>query len=511
MASADQSFRGRSSTAKLLTLTFAVTIGDYVEAMVLPAIPAIQRDFNTTPTLVSWVTSVLLIVGTASLPLFGKLGDIHGKKRMFLVALGIYTVGAGLAGIAPSIYILLVARAMQATGLVLGPLAFAMATDIFPKERQAYAQSVLGGVVAISTTAGYVLGSLVVQDLGWRYGFFTVLDASVLALVLTAWVLDEGPVVKGGRVDYAGALTLGGCMVFVLLYLTEGSSIGWASLGDLGLLTPGLVLLAAFLLLEVRTSSPLIELKLLRIRNFLVANSIRIIGGVSNFLFYYAFVYYAEYPKPYGLGLDVLSTGLVLAPATLSAIGWALVEGKLVAKVGPKPMLLVGSLALIAGLSLCILQRSSPLYLALDAVVAFSGWVTVILPSINMASLSLPKDQVTVGMGINSMLATLGQSFGPIIATTLLVSFTEPLTRVVNGHNLVVGRIASPMAFDLIFAVGIAFTCLIILASLFTRNYTFSENKAAKPTASRRGAVPPLGGQREVVVAYFGGPDGTRP
>lgn len=183
------------------------------------------------------------------------------------------------------------------------------------------------------------------------------------------------------------------------------------------------------------------------------------------------------------LGLDILSTGLVLAPATLSAIGWALLEGKLVTKVGPKPMILAGSLALIAGLSLCILQRSSALYLALDAVVAFCGLVTVILPCINMASISLPKDQVSIGMGINSMLATLGQSFGPIIATTLLVSYTEPLTKVVDGQTLVVGQIASPMAFNLIFGVGIAFTCLIITASLFMKNYTF-KSQTNSPSSS---------------------------
>lgn len=468
---------GRRSTVMLLTITLAVTMGDYVEAMILPAIPVIQKEFNTTPILVSWVTSVLLVVGTASLPLFGRLGDIHGKKRMFLIALGIYTVGVGIAGFAPSIYVLLLARAMQATGLVLAPLAFAMVTDIFPKERQAYAQSVIGGVVAISTTAGYVLGSLVIQNLGWRYGFFTVFVPSVLVFVLAARVLVEGPVAKGTRVDYAGAFALGGSMLLILVYLTEGPSIGWLSPASISLLSPGLFLAAAFFVLETRSASPLIQLSLLRIRNVLVANLVRIIGGISNFLFYYAFIYYAEYPKPYGLGLDILSTGLVLAPATLSLICWAILAGRLMPKVGPKPVMLAGSLALIAGLSLCIVQRSSGLYLTVDAVVAFSGWAAVILPSVNMVSVSLPKDQVTIGMGINSMLATLGQSFGPIIATTLLVSYTEPLTKIVNGQTLVVGRIASPLAFNLIFAVGIVFTGLIMVAALFSKNYKFPESK----------------------------------
>lgn len=265
-------------------------------------------------------------------------------------------------------------------------------------------------------------------------------------------------------------------MLFILVYLTEGSSIGWASVESIGFLLPGLVLLAAFFSLENRTASPLIQMSLLRIRNFLVANLIRIIGGVVGFLFYYGAVYYAEYPKPYGLGLDILSTGLVLAPATLSVIAWALLGGKLIPKVGPKPMMIIGALGLALGLSMCILQRSSPLYLALDGVVVFFGEITTLMPSINMASIALPKDQVSIGMGVNSMLANLGQSFGPIIATTLLVSFTEPIIKVANGQTLVV-QIASPLAFNLIFGAGILFTVLIIIVSFFGKNYTFPQTE----------------------------------
>jgi MFS family permease len=128
----DSSRRLRHTTVMLLTITAVAAVGDYVEGMILPAIPVIQRDFNTTPTLVSWITTILLVVGAASMPLFTKLGDTHGKKRMFLIALGIYTAGVGIAGFSPSIYILLFSRGLQATGLALGPLALAMATDIFP-------------------------------------------------------------------------------------------------------------------------------------------------------------------------------------------------------------------------------------------------------------------------------------------------------------------------------------------------------------------------------------------
>jgi len=315
----------------------------------------------------------------------------------------------------------------------------------------------------------------VTQSLGWRDSFFTVLGVSTLLFVTIAMVLDEGPVSKG-KVDSLGALTLGASMLLILTYLTEGSSIGWLSVEDVALLVPGLFLAGAFLAFERKTATPLIQMSVMRIRNILVANVVRTIAGITGFLFYFAFVYYGEYPKPYGLGLDILSTGLVLVPATLSTLIWGPLGGKLVPKTGPKPLFLVGALVVTAGFLLCILYRSSVLELTADGVVYFAGYILVVIASVNTISVSLPKEQAAIGMSVNTMLSTVGQSFGPIIATTLLVSYTEPLTKIVNGQTTVIGQIASPLAFNLIFGVGIIFTCLTFVVALFTRNYKLSNS-----------------------------------
>lgn len=448
-------------------------IADYVEAMILPAIPVIQKEFNTTATLTSWTTTILLVVGTAAMPLFGRLGDIHGKKKLFLVALVVYTVGVGFAAVAPSIYILLFSRILQAVGLSLAPLALAIVADVIPKERQAYAQGLLGGSVAISTSAGYVLGSLVVQELGWRYGFFTVLIPSLVMVILVAKFLTNSSTVKKEQVDYSGALTLGLSTILVLLYLSEGSTIGWISAENLALLALGVSILVIFSIIERRNTSPLIDFKLLKTRNVLVSNSIRALGGVLNFLFYYAFVYFAESPQPFGLGLDVLYTGLILAPATIGVLLWAMLAGRILPKIGPKPMIFIGSFVWIAGFLLCIIDRGSITALVFDGIVTFAGLVIVLLPLVNMISVSLLKEQSGIGMSVNSMLATLGQSFGPVIATTIMVSFPEPLTKVVNGVTVTIGSVPSTLAFDLIFITGIVIILLIIAINLFTKNYKF--------------------------------------
>lgn len=155
----------RYPTRVLLCVTAVALLVNYVETMVIPGVPVIQRDFTTTASIASWITSAFLIVGSAVAPLFGRLGDNYGKKRMVLVSLTFYTCGVGIAGFSPSIYFLLFARAVQGVGFAIVPLGLAIITDTFPREKIAGAQGVISGTFAIGAAAGLILGSEVVQDL----------------------------------------------------------------------------------------------------------------------------------------------------------------------------------------------------------------------------------------------------------------------------------------------------------------------------------------------------------
>lgn len=128
---------------------------NYVETMIIPGIPTIQSDFGTTASVVSWVTSAFLIVGSAVSPLFGKLGDSYGKKRMFLLALVFYTAGVGLGGFSTSIYFLTFARAVQGIGFAIVPLALAIIAETFSRDQIATAQGVVSVTFAIGTAAGW--------------------------------------------------------------------------------------------------------------------------------------------------------------------------------------------------------------------------------------------------------------------------------------------------------------------------------------------------------------------
>ncbi|HKT21200.1 MAG TPA: MFS transporter, partial [Nitrososphaerales archaeon] len=258
----------------LLAMVGTALLLNYVETMVIPGIYQIQRDLSTTESNVAWITSAFLIVGSAVSPLFGRLGDSYGKKRMFLIALAFYTAGVGLAGFSPSIYFLIGARAVQGIGFAIIPLALAIIAETFPKERIAAAQGVISATFAIGAALGLIVGAYIVQDAGWEWAFHSAFVLSIILFAVIWKFLPRGSLGTGAHVNYETVVLLMAGISLVLLYLTEGPYEGWYSAYELAALATGVVLTAGFFVAEARRSNPLIQLSLLRIRNVLVANGI---------------------------------------------------------------------------------------------------------------------------------------------------------------------------------------------------------------------------------------------
>jgi MFS family permease len=193
---------------------------------------------------------------------------------------------------------------------------------------------------------------------------------------------------------------------------------------------------------------------------------------MSMFLLFFAVVYYAHQPPPYGLGLDTITTGLTLAPATLVMLVVGPIMGKLVTKIGPKPILILGASISAIGLLLFIFNRTTTIGLTIDIAVSLVGVVSMIIPITNMISVSLPRENIAVGLGMNTMLRNLGGAIGPVLATTVMTTYTDPILNPITHQP--VAFVANATAFNTIFTIGIALTLVIIALSLTIKNYTFS-------------------------------------
>jgi MFS family permease len=461
----------------LLAMVGVALLLNYVETMIIPGVPVIQKDFSTTESLVSWITSAFLIVGSAVSPLFGKLGDSYGKKRMFLAALVFYTAGVGVAGFSNSIYFLIAARAVQGIGFAVVPLALAIIAETFPRERIATAQGVVSATFAIGAALGLIIGSYVVQDLGWQWAFHTAFILSVVLFAVVARFLPAGHPGTRLKVDYETVILLMAGASLLLLYLTEAPYVGWTDAYNLGALALGAVLTVAFFVAESRKTNPLIPLHLLRIRNVLVANLTGILSGMGMFMLFFAVVYYNESPAPFGLGLDVISAGLTIAPATALMLVGGPALGRLVSRSGPKPAMVLGGLIAIAGFSLFVFNRATTTDVMVDTAVSLVGAVGIIIPIVNMVSVSLPRETVATGLGLNTMLRNMGGAIGPVVATTIMSTYsvTPP------GSPI---SFATSSAYDYVFYLGIACMIAVVAIALATKNYVFRKEPSVPASAA---------------------------
>ncbi|TRM75780.1 MFS transporter [Sulfolobus sp. E5] len=463
------SYRGAMRT--LATLSLMLIVVNYVETMVIPALPKIEDQFSVSATTVAWITSAYLIVGAVASPIFGKLGDRYGKKRIYLLAIGFYSLAVLLAGFSTNIYMLIFARALQGLGFAVFPIAIAIITDLFPKERVAWAQGILSATLALGPALGLLIGSYIVEDLGWPYAFHSAFVLSLILLFLSMKFVEDIPSKTKERIDYLGATFLMISVVSFLVYLTDGPNSGWLSFSQIVLLIISIISLGAFIGVERKAIEPLMKLDLFRIRNIMVANVAGLISGIAMFLMFIGLTYYAQLPTPYGLGLSIIGAGLLMAPVALTMMVVGPIVGRLINNVGPKPLLILGSLIGVIGFILLNTFNSTDDQVLMDTVVASVGVISIVIPLVNMVAVSLPEEQRGVGIGMNTLIRTIGSSIGPVIATVFMDTYTAWIVDIVNNQFIPIASVPSFTAFHWIYITGMVLMILNLIVSLATRNY----------------------------------------
>ncbi len=466
------SFQPRKNPYVVLTvLTLATMLTTYVEAMVIPSLPYIESALSANDEEAAWIVSAFLVVGAAVSPLFGKMGDIFGKKSLFMVSLLVYSVAVLAAGFSPNVYYLIAARAVQGFGFSLFPLSIAIITEVFPKDKVAMAQGIISATMAIGMTVGMIVGAYIEAYLGWRDMFHLAFILSVAMMAISYFSLDQYPPKLKEKIDYLSTAFLALGIALVLVYLTESPYRGWLSSAQIATLLSGIALFAAFVWHTARVSNPILSLGVLKRRNVMVANLAGLFSGTIMFTLYLGVIYYAEEVPPYGLGLTVLEAALTLLPATLAMMFIAPLVGSATTNLGPKPVLLYGSLVAALGFWMFIFDRGGTMQLAIDSFVTGVGIVSLMVPIVNMIAVFTPSEEVAVGLGFNTMMRYLGASLGPVLAATIMTDNKSWIvySKSFNPETLVTE--AGPQAFYLIFMMGIAFSVATLFVSFATHNY----------------------------------------
>ncbi|WP_209475407.1 MFS transporter [Thermococcus stetteri] len=397
----------------------------YTEAMLTPALPTIQKEFAINPNNVSWVLTIYLLVGTVSVALFGKLGDIYGKKKMFLVALGFYTLGVILNGFAPSFQWLLITRAIQGFGMAIFPLAFALVREEFPPSMVPQVQGMISAMFAVGMVIALPLGAWVTENYGWRWTYHSAAPFAVLMFFFAWKILRESRYINPGKVDWIGAflLTLG--VVPLLVGVTRGPNVGWTARETLTLFGVGILGLILLVLWERRVENPILPLGIISSRNPAIANLGIMLAAFGLSMMSQANTYILQMPKPYGFGKTILQSGLLMTPMAAVMLFVAPLAGKLMPKVGAKPIAMTG--ALIASASLAYLSKyatslSLPAFVAMITIVG-TGITLMNISLINVLVFSVPPRVMGVATGANSLFRNFGSTWGPAIAGTVMSTY----------------------------------------------------------------------------------------
>ncbi|MGB3769712.1 MAG: MDR family MFS transporter [Rhodococcus sp. (in: high G+C Gram-positive bacteria)] len=406
-----------------------------------------------------WLFSVYLLAQAVTVPIYGKLADLFGRKRLVLFGIAVFALGSVLCGLAWSMPVLIAARAVQGIGAgAIQPMVQTIAGDIYTVRERAKAQGYLASVWAMSSIVGPSLGGVFSEYLSWRWIFYVNIPLCAVAAVMLIRKFDESssqPTHQRGRIDYAGAVLLTvGAGAVILGLLEGGQSWAWNSTTSIGVFACGIASLAVFVAVERRVQTPILPLWVLTRRVLLATSAV---GAVIGSIVLTLTTYIPTFVQGV-LGLSALAGGFALAPLLLSWPAMSSQSGRLYLRIGFRRTALIGSSVVLVGSSLTLWwTETTPVYqICLGALVIGAGMGLVASPALIAAQSSVDWSERGVVTSTNTFARSIGSAVGIAVCGAI-----------VNAH---VGADRSPTeladAIHLVFYTLVAGAVLMFFAAL---------------------------------------------
>jgi EmrB/QacA subfamily drug resistance transporter len=440
------------------------------------ALPSIQADLHLSDSSLQWVVNAYTLVFGGFLLLGGRLGDLLGRKRLFLVGLVVFTGASLLDGLATSESMLIGARALQGLGAALiSPAALSIISTTFEEgAERARALAVWAAIAIGGSAVGLILGGALTQYFSWPWIFFVNVPVGIAAFVLSFRLIPESRDEHAHRsYDIAGAVTVTGGLMALVYALVGAQSAGWTSTRTIGLFALAFTLLAAFVVIEQRAKAPLVRLSIFRVRSLLTANVAMFLAMSGMFAMFFFNTLYIQQVLGYG----PLEAGLAFLPFTAGIMVSASLASQFAPRIGVRPVAVAGFLLAAAGLLLLTQLPVNGSYVAdvLPALVLSSlGMGAVFMPLTLIATTGLDNDDQGLASGLFNTSQQIGGALGLAVLSTLATSKANAA----GGppvHALVVG-------FHWAFAAGailMLVACAVMVALLRRRHVARIEERAA--------------------------------
>jgi EmrB/QacA subfamily drug resistance transporter len=452
------------------------------------ALPSIRDDLGFSSTSLAWVVNAYLLTFGGFLLLGGRLGDLYGHRRLFLSGITLFTAASLACGLATSQEFLVAARAVQGVGgAIASAVSLSLMMNLFtePADR-AKAMGVFGFVASGGGSIGVLLGGVLTDTLDWHWIFLVNLPIGVAVALLSLRLLPGRQGEAGtGKLDVAGAATVTASLMLAVYAIVNGNQNGWSSAETLGLLAAAVALLALFLLIESRVSSPLMPLRVLRLRNVATANVVGVLWAASMFAWFFLSALYLQLV----LGYSPLQVGLAFLPANvimgILSVG---VSAKLVMRFGIKPPLAAG--LLIAGAGLALFARApvdgSFVVDVLPAMMLLGFGAGIAFNPVLLAAMSdVAPEEAGLASGLVNTAFLMGGALGLAVLASLAASRTDTLTADGDSHlAALTGGYHAAFVVGAIFAVSAVAIGVLLLRTAQLPGGAHDDDGATAPRAT---------------------------
>lgn len=395
-----------------------------LQSLVIPVLTTVQAELHTTQSAATWVLTAYLLSASIMTPILGRIGDMLGKKRVFVATLVALAVGSLLAAVATSIGVMIVARVIQGVAGGMLPVAFGIIRDEFPPEKVTGAVGVIAALTAVGAGLGIVLAGPIVDALGWRWLFWLPLILTIAAAVGAVVFVPESPIRTSGRISWLPAVLLSGWLVALLVPLSEASDWGWGSATVVGLITAAVVLAGLWVLAELRAATPLIDMSMMRATAVWTNNLVALLIGVG---MYATFAFLPEFLQTpasagYGFGASITRSGLMLLPSAVTMFLVGLVAGRLAHRLGGKALVVAGCVVGCASMTILAFAHGDEWEIYLSTAIMGVGFGLAFSAMSALVVAAVPAEQTGVASGMNANIRTIGGSIGSAVMASIVTS-----------------------------------------------------------------------------------------
>ncbi len=406
----------------LAVLTLAAIAYALLQSLVLPALPTIQQSMHVSESTVTWVLTAYLLGASVGTPIAGRLGDMYGKERVLVIVLGLLAIGTLISAVSTSIGPLLFGRLVQGIGGGIFPLGFGIIRDEFPPRQVAGGIGLMSSMIGIGGGAGVVLSGVIVVHASYHWLFWLPLIVIVAAMAAAFVFVPESPVKVPGHVNWLAAIFMSLGITMLLIGTSESTTWGWTSPKTIALIGVGLLLLTAWVAVEVRSREPLVDMRMMRLRGVWTTNLVAFLVGVGMYSSFVLIPQFVQAPRVtgYGLGATVLAAGIFLAPLTVAMLIVGQLTGTLDRVIGSKATLVAGCGFSAASFVLLTTTPSERWRIYVASAILGVGIGLSFAALANLIVQNVRPDQTGVATGMNTVMRTLGGALGGQVAATLL-------------------------------------------------------------------------------------------